>query len=328
MLTELHIKNYRLFEDFKMDGLAQVNLIAGKNNTGKTALLETLRILESRGDNSVVNNIVKKRGQFIPSNDSSYKSLFNFFVFEKHDFLKEWTATINGLKIASFNKFASLETTGKMDSLTFDLKYKIEETDSGRSTTLSATITPDYPQDKVVFVPFSDGENLIAELWPHVTLTPRKKDLLQILSIIESNIEDLDVTKDGAVVLLKGDEKPVPLKSLGDGANRILVLGLALVTAKDKLLLIDEFEAGLHHSVQEQLWEIIFEYAKKWNIQVFATTHSKDAIESFFYVSKKGKYEGLGKYFRLQKSRKGPIEAVDFTEEELSVVLEADMEIR
>jgi AAA15 family ATPase/GTPase len=39
-LEELHFKNYRLFQELKITGLKRVNLIAGKNNTGKTALLE------------------------------------------------------------------------------------------------------------------------------------------------------------------------------------------------------------------------------------------------------------------------------------------------
>jgi AAA15 family ATPase/GTPase len=44
MLSALHIQNYRLFSDFVLADLAQVNLIAGKNNTGKSTLLEAIRI--------------------------------------------------------------------------------------------------------------------------------------------------------------------------------------------------------------------------------------------------------------------------------------------
>src|SRR5881396_2666903 len=42
MLKTLHIKNFRLFQDLKLDSLNRVNLITGVNNSGKTALLEAL----------------------------------------------------------------------------------------------------------------------------------------------------------------------------------------------------------------------------------------------------------------------------------------------
>ncbi|MBN1565485.1 MAG: AAA family ATPase, partial [Anaerolineae bacterium] len=42
MYTSFHIKNFRGFRDLTLDGLARVNLIAGGNNVGKTALLEAI----------------------------------------------------------------------------------------------------------------------------------------------------------------------------------------------------------------------------------------------------------------------------------------------
>lgn len=45
MYRSVHIQNFRCFRDFKIEDLARINLLAGKNNTGKTALLEALYIL-------------------------------------------------------------------------------------------------------------------------------------------------------------------------------------------------------------------------------------------------------------------------------------------
>ena len=70
---------------------------------------------------------------------------------------------------------------------------------------------------------------------------------------------------------------------MGDGINRILTIILAMVNCENGYLLIDEFENGLHYSVQEKLWEIIFYLAKRLNIQVFATTHSNDTIEVIYF---------------------------------------------
>ena len=42
MITSFRIKNFRGFQDLTIQPLKRVNLIGGKNNTGKTALLEAL----------------------------------------------------------------------------------------------------------------------------------------------------------------------------------------------------------------------------------------------------------------------------------------------
>jgi AAA15 family ATPase/GTPase len=42
MYTSFEIENFRCFNRLKVDKLARINLITGKNNSGKTSLLEAL----------------------------------------------------------------------------------------------------------------------------------------------------------------------------------------------------------------------------------------------------------------------------------------------
>ena len=123
----------------------------------------------------------------------------------------------------------------------------------------------------------------------------------------------------------------LPLKSLGDGMQRLLQIALNIYQAKDGFLLIDEFENGLHYSVQEKVWGLIFEMAQRLNIQVFATTHSWDCIEAFSKVAvERTDVEGL--LFRMGRSAKtsdnGKIIATIFDEAKLERMTQADMEIR
>ena len=99
-----------------------------------------------------------------------------------------------------------------------------------------------------------------------------------------------------------------------------------MVAAKNKYLVIDEIETALHYTAQEQLWEIIFEYAEKWNIQVFVTTHSHDSIQTFQYAIEKHKISA--QYIRLQKSREDRNEALLYSDEKLQKRLNLDLEIR
>lgn len=64
MLESLYIENYRLFKKLDIPKLGRVNLIPGRNNVGKTALLEALRIWASEGERSVINNIIWQRGDW------------------------------------------------------------------------------------------------------------------------------------------------------------------------------------------------------------------------------------------------------------------------
>ena len=102
---------------------------------------------------------------------------------------------------------------------------------------------------------------------------------------------------------------------------------LALVNSENGFLLIDEFENGLHHSVQEKLWEIIFNLANRLNVQVFATTHSDDCIAGFENILNGSQDNCDGKLIRLD-NRNGKIKHVEYTREELSIAMSNDIETR
>ncbi len=53
LLNSLEIKGYRCFEHLTIEKLGRVNLIVGKNNVGKTALLEALSVYASAGDSDI-----------------------------------------------------------------------------------------------------------------------------------------------------------------------------------------------------------------------------------------------------------------------------------
>ena len=95
--------------------------------------------------------------------------------------------------------------------------------------------------------------------------------------------------------------------------------------------MIDEFENGLHYSVQEKIWALIFKLAEQLNIQVFATTHSWDCIESFTKVAID--YQGSeGVLFRMGRSVRtsdnGKVIATVFDENQLQNITHADVEVR
>ncbi|MBL7814259.1 MAG: AAA family ATPase [Saprospiraceae bacterium] len=317
MIEKLHIQNYRLFKDLKIEKLSQINLIGGKNNSGKTALLEALRILGANAHKLVINDIIANRGDFQLGDNSCYKSLFSFKSLPIDEMVNK--LKINGITIEEFGP-----------EVEFDDSYKnpLSDNFSPRNFTLESDKLIHNPIiGNVLYLPTSLDNVNDAKFWDKISLTPKEEDVISILKIIDNRIKIVRYDSGNAKVLLEGEPMPRLLKNLGEGVNRLFSLALALVNAQNKILLIDEFEVGLHHSIQKQLWKIIFEYAKKWDIQVFITTHSLDTVRSFAEVL--DEYEGMGQYMRLQKSRlSGDIEAVVYDKKSLDISIEQNFETR
>jgi len=120
--------------------------------------------------------------------------------------------------------------------------------------------------------------------WSRVVLTEVEDDVVAALRLLEPRIQRLAIIgangDSSAQLRLKGEEQPVPLGSMGEGMTRMLSLALALASARGGYLFADEIETGLHYSAHRSMWSLVLEMAKRLNVQVFATTHSKDCLEA------------------------------------------------
>ena len=160
-----------------------------------------------------------------------------------------------------------------------------------------------------------------------------KKKYLRLYVSLLRGLQDISVIGDlnakrrrFPIVKVTGIAEPLPIRSLGDGMQRLLGIALALVNARDGLLLIDEIENGLHYLTQPDLWRLIFQLARDLNVQVFATTHSWDCIEAFQEAAQEDVQEE-GVLIGLEY-KKGAVGATLFTEQKLAAVTRAQIEVR
>lgn len=170
-----------------------------------------------------------------------------------------------------------------------------------------------------------------AQLWDAVNLTDLADVVIDGLKLIEASLLGLAFVESDTheeripLVKLQDQEERVPLKSLGDGVTRVFHIMLALVNAKDGVLLIDEFENGLHWTVQESVWRVLFQMAARLNVQVFCTTHSRDCIMAFDTVWQD--FEQEGAFLRLY-AHNNEIRVREYDLETLSDSLETDVDVR
>ncbi len=184
------------------------------------------------------------------------------------------------------------------------------------------------------FIKSNSINNLRSDyLWDQITLTEKEIFVIEALQIIEPAIQRIAFigetsNKRTPVVKVKDYEKVVPLKSMGDGINRILSIILSAVNCENGYLLIDEFENGLHFSVQEQLWKVLIHLSSVLNIQVFATTHSNDCIDGFENAIQNSNDSSIGVLYRLEKDKETGIKAVKFDLDEVKIATDENIEIR
>ncbi len=177
----------------------------------------------------------------------------------------------------------------------------------------------------------------LTRFWDSVALTDDESRAVQALGLIfGAEVERVAVVGDDvprvrrggrrAVVKLRNYSRPVPLKSLGDGALRLFSVALALSNSRDGFLLIDEAENGIHYSLQRDYWHMVLQAAHVNNIQVLATTHSGDCIRGFAQASAESE-DVDGVLFRLSRQY-GDLRAVEYPETELEIATEQGIEVR
>lgn len=113
---------------------------------------------------------------------------------------------------------------------------------------------------------------------------------------------------------------------MGDGITRLFHIILALVNAKNGVLLVDEFENGLHWSVQEKVWETVFQLAERLDVQVFATTHSRDCVQAFQAAWER--YPSQVAYYRMEADSQGEVQARRYSLDTLADSIATDVETR
>ncbi|AQR66321.1 hypothetical protein BXU06_15675 [Aquaspirillum sp. LM1] len=387
MLNSLKIKRFRALEDFVVPKLGRVNLIVGKNNSGKSTVLEALQIYANNGDPRLLETLAESHGE--PSRpdwetmpqtiyDLPFASFFTGRAFPEgdegieigevdsnqcliieHGYYVEWDESLideagevfsrQRLKRIPKSEVEKADESPLIDALFIKkgerlLGFRIDEVI--RQPRWRGVSNSPYDLPCVVIPTRFISINDLANEWDKITLTEKQETVKEALRLIDSKFVDISFVRDEregsrrypersltrtAKVKLEGQPMPVPLGSMGDGMLRVLQIVLKVFSAQGGLLLIDEFENGLHYSVQERVWGLIFELAEQLDIQVFATTHSWDCIESFIntaieYQNSEGVLFRMGRSARI--SDRGRVIATVFDEEQIQNITQTDVEVR
>jgi AAA domain, putative AbiEii toxin, Type IV TA system len=357
MLDSLRISGFRAFPELTVQRVGRVNLVVGRNNVGKTTLLEAMH-LHASGRNVFVaaRRMLKRRDEYL-GEDLSTVDLERLFY--QHNGTRSEAFTIaNGdgrdqLEVTrtwawwdhaepSRSPITGDDPPPEVDAEHLFIARRQGQNDirlSGlpRNNPLSGTTGGGYfdssrPMPSLL-LPLSGFQTEAidpARFWDGIVLTDREDRVIEALRVIEPNIErivmvDRKGRRRSAVAKVRG-RSPIPLRSLGDGMNRLFELAVGLVSVEGGgTFLVDEVDSGLHFTTLVDVWRLIFEAAARLDVQVFGTTHSWDCIQAFQQAAMA--YPAQGVLVRLQRAGDAIVSEV-FTEEDLSVITRESIEVR
>jgi ABC-type branched-subunit amino acid transport system ATPase component len=376
MISSVKIKNYRAFANFEMANLGRVNLLVGRNNTGKTFILEGLFMLASRNNPTALWQVLARRGEQVmpePQPNRGVQAEADIcHLFHGHDI-----GPGTELSISTTNDKPGRSVKYKIDVAKPEenpqlFAHLADEGLVGPRLALWISGTPEYmmppipisalgslrfdtlqqyinlrpPRGEGGIAQFITTESLsigqIIQLWNAIVLTPDEERVTRALQILEKDVERIAQVQIGPMQLLgagytfpnrggffvrlAGNDKRIPIGSFGDGMWRMLALAVALVRAKDSILLVDEIDTGLHYTVMADMWRLVREAAELFNVQVFATTHSYDCVHSLAKICRE--VDDAESAITIQRIESNHKKAIPYTEADIRVAAERNIEMR
>ena len=321
-INSIEINQFRGIRQLTISNFSKINLIVGDNNSGKTTFLEAVQLLFAKSQLSSVKNIIKQRTVLNVSESSFYTSFIKMFNVNQESELLDfdiYAVSNNGpirFEMRGRERTISGEEALQMSTMSLGQKahYKKESTvipetaklfsgsiisQNGKKpiekdihfTSLDNVSVGPVIKREVQYIP-SFG-HLRYDLLKNFVDNPEYKKLaISILKQFDDSIVDICYTKadDGCFLesIITADGINMPFSVYGDGVKKILYILNKLFDATDSILLIDEIETGLHKKYYDRLIPVVFELAKKLNVQLFIATHSMEAIDAILSY---GNYE-------------------------------------
>lgn len=358
--TNIFIKNFRGIQALEIQDCKQVNLLVGRNNCGKTSILEALFLLSGMSNPQLMLNIHLFRDLMLTEEEGFNYPFYNLDTQntpeisatvqgtkEKKRALKitplygdyisagekklkkvnlSGSANIDSKQPTNLELSGSTATFQRIEGLKFDFGH--ENGKKGWHTELlfkepEFRLAKDYKEHlRGVFLnPRTMMADLDARLG-HLLVQKNLGKVIAVLQEIEPSIVDIRMGPNKMIYVDIGLDKLWPLNIMGDGIRRILAILAAIYNSPKGVLLLDEIENGLHYASLTTLWKAVFQAAQEFDTQIFATTHSYECIESFANTG----YEDF-RFYRIDRTS-GSHTAYSAVPEVLRVGIEKAFEVR
>lgn len=290
-IKKLNIKSFRGIKDLQLCDLGEMNILLGKNNSGKTSILEAIDIIENPFEEGNIINVGKKR-ELLNNQNSSYTIFKN--MLNKSSSSIEIDGIINEKKLEIYITGKEISVVTEMPyspiikafegkakinygEITFNEDIKILQTDSTFVIDNNLSILP--------IVHITPIDYLLENSSNEIIKKGKKKELIRLLEIFDEDITGLEMIEENKKTVPYVEHKKLglmPLSTYGDGLKKVLLLGSSIIEAKNGVLLIDEVETAIHIDALVDVFKWFVKACETYKVQVFMTTHSIEVIDAVF----------------------------------------------
>ena len=361
MIRSVSFQNFRGFKHLELPDLSPITLLSGKNNAGKSTVLEGIFLLVDYSDPMCFSKICNFRClPVIPDFDILWKPLFyqlntdepiqifarleydTELVYYRADSSSSLPQDLKGMTPDAMNRFMS-SAQGR-----YTLGYRFRQNEISYTESRRFVVRPDgliaseptgfldsLGRDRAV-MPLTQIINSTitalqspVELFGRLELGGRKSEILRVLKKMDLAFSDITAITTNGQTQLYGNMggKLLPMRLAGDGMNRLLFIMLSIIENPNSIILVDEIENGFHYSMYPMIWEAIANAAQKSNCQVIATTHSYECVAGAIEGIEKADMKDNFCFFRLAQEKNGRC-AHRFSYDVLRTALDAEMEVR
>ena len=357
MYKEIAIEGLRGISHLEIEDFRQVNLFIGENNCGKTTILEALFLLIGAANAELPLRINAYRDfankGMVKISENFWRLFFNNLDIDSHIKISgklekpeeersliikpDIKSTISVKPSSRISDIVeSYSELSPIDSLILEYSLKGKNGKQKKITTkvIAGSSGADierpaeYQEHRMGVFLNQKTIGLISERFSNVQIKKRTDGVIKVLQQIEPSLRDLSLGADDIVCCDIGLDRLVPINIMGDGMFRLLSIILAVSDTQNGIVLIDEIENGFFYTSQKLLWKALFESAREFNVQIFATTHSVECIKAF--SSTYSQIEQGNDAMRLYRiERKGDnFKAVTYDHKTLETSLESGWEVR
>lgn len=344
MFNKIEIERFRGIKYASIEGFKQINLFFGKNNCGKSSLLESLFLASGlsnpllpihvnfmRGYNKSRLNDLKLDFYNLESSqpihirvENKEKRDLKIRLFEQNQSNVSLNAdNTNILSNVEEGKYG-LKFNFKIDEKSFESQLRF---DSANSTDVKRIVSKQYVESlRCTYLSPKYDFNASIQGLKNILQNKDEYFIIDGLKLIEPRVKDFIFT-DKEMLVDVGLARRIPVNMMGDGARKIVSLLTAVYDCKDGALLVDEISNGFHYSVMCNLWNVLINAAIRNNTQLFVTTHDVDSIKGLRDAALEN-YKDIVAAFKLLKTGDDELKAYHYSLESLDYSINQEIEIR
>ena len=356
-ISSLKIEHFRGVRSLEVDGLARVNLLLGKNNVGKTTVLEAVFLVSGVGNPRRSEVVDKLRGLYHESGDD-FRFLF-YGLDTQEPFKLAASYSLNdryavpagqsqisvlgepvlsdvddplygggelGEPIEGVRLHVSLQEPGFVG----EADAFIRRTRGSKSARVN--VSPRLKEfNRSVFVQTAPDIRELSKRLEWLTVNKRTGRLIEVLQGLDHRIQDISLGSEGRIYLDIGLPTLLPLNLMGDGVRRLVNIVTTVSNSQGGIVLIDEIDNGLHYTALSLLWRAILVAAEAFSVQVIATTHSREALEHLTGLLEEPEMRTHGdavRAFDLVRGDDNRVRAYRYDAEQLDFALDHDLDVR